>query len=130
MTEYLISFVTYTFAVSGLLILALCIYKKFTTTIQKGSKSDFLRLEHRLDLSARKSIYVIRAGNERFLIASDLERTSLIAKLNIPMNREQNRDMTVPKEMQVQREVKTFDLEEDKIPVLQSLVNKMDEHRR
>ena len=130
MTEYLISFVTYTFAVSGLLILALCIYKKFTTTIQKGSKSDFLRLEHRLDLSARKSIYVIRAGNERFLIASDLERTSLIAKLNIPMNREQNREMTVPKEMQVQREIKTFDLEEDKIPVLQSLVNKIDEHRR
>ena len=130
MTEYLISFVTYTFAVSGLLILALCIYKKFTTTIQKGSKSDFLRLEHRLDLSARKSIYVIRAGSERFLIASDIDRTSFLAKLNPPMNREQNREMTVPKEMSAQREIKTFDLEEDKIPVLQSLVNKIDERRR
>lgn len=109
------------------MIIALIIYKKVTTTIQRGTKNDFLSLEHRLDLSARKSIYVIRAGNERFLIASDLERTSFLAKLNEP-RREQNREMTIPSNDL--REVKTFELEEDKIPVLQSLANKFNEQRR
>ena len=127
MTHYLISFVTYTFAIIGLMIIALCIYKKVTTTIQKGTNGDFLRLEHRLDLSARKSIYVIRAGNERFLIASDLEHTSFLAKLN-DTKREQNRE--IPPSSSDLRQVRTFELEEEKIPVLKSLAKKFDEQRR
>ncbi len=127
MTHYLVSFVTYTFAIIGLMIIALCIYKKVTTTIQKGTKGDFLGLEHRLDLSARKSIYVIRAGNERFLIASDIDRTTLLAKLN-DTRREQNKEMTIPSSEF--RQVKTFELEEEQIPVLKSLANKLDEQRR
>lgn len=109
------------------MIIALCIYKKVTTTIQRGTRNDFLGLEHRLDLSARKSIYVIRAGNERFLIAADLERTSLLAKLNEP-GREQNRETQIPSGEV--RQVRTFDLEEDKIPVLKSLASKFEEQRR
>lgn len=128
MTHYLVSFVTYTFAIIGVMIIALCIYKKVTTTIQKGTRGDFLRLEHRLDLSARKSIYVIRAGNERFLIASDIDRTSFLAKLNEP-KREQNREMPNPSS-EMTRHVRTFDLEEEQIPVLKSLANKFDEQRR
>lgn len=109
------------------MIIALCIYKKVTTTIQKGTNGDFLRLEHRLDLSARKSIYVIRAGNERFLIASDLEHTSFLAKLN-DTKREQNRE--IPPSSSDLRQVRTFELEEEKIPVLKSLAKKFDEQRR
>lgn len=35
-----------------------------------------------MSLSPRKTLYVINAKNESFLIASDVDRTSLIAKLD------------------------------------------------
>ena len=35
-----------------------------------------------MNLSPRKTLYVIKAENERFLIASDVDKTSLIAKLD------------------------------------------------
>ena len=137
MGHYLISFVTYTFAMAGLLILALIIYKKATATMQKGTMNNFLAIEHKLDLSARKSICVVRAGYERFLIASDIDRTTLLAKLpdvKRPPRRdyeEQENRYEVPSERNYsQYNVKTFDLEEDKIPVLKSLVNKIDEQRK
>ena len=40
-----------------------------------------LSVEDSLSLSPRKTLYVIREGSERFLIAGDLERTTLISKL-------------------------------------------------
>lgn len=41
-----------------------------------------LSIEDGLGLSSRKTLYIIKAGNERFLIAADLERTTLISKLD------------------------------------------------
>lgn len=81
MSGYLINFVIYTMAMVGLIFLALFIYKK--TSIMPGSKdkSKFLGVEDVLNLTPRKSLYIVRAGNEKFLIASDMERTTLISKL-------------------------------------------------
>ena len=45
------------------------------------SRSKFLGVEDVMSLTPRKNLYVVRAGNERFLIASDMERTTLISKL-------------------------------------------------
>ena len=41
-----------------------------------------LSIEDGLGLTSRKTLYIIKAGSERFLIAADLERTTLISKLD------------------------------------------------
>jgi hypothetical protein len=35
-----------------------------------------------MSLNPRKTLHVVRAGNEKFLIAGDVDRTSLISKLH------------------------------------------------
>ena len=81
MGGYLGHFVVYTIAMVGIIYAALLVYKKFSTGCGFGAKSDFLKVEDSISLSPRKNLYVIKAGNEKFLIASDIDRTSLIAKL-------------------------------------------------
>jgi len=90
---YLANFIVYFCAMIGIIILALFVYKKFNVG-NAGVKNRNLCIEDALSLSARKTLYVIRNGNERFLIAADFERTTLISKLgesddieeNIPHN--------------------------------------------
>ena len=82
MTSYIISFVVYTTAMVGAIFLALFVYKKFSAGKNFSSKSDFLAVEDFINIGMRKQLYIIRAGKERFLIASDTERTTFLAKLN------------------------------------------------
>ena len=42
---------------------------------------DFLQVENSLRISPVKTIYVIKAGSERFLIAGDTATTTMLAKL-------------------------------------------------
>lgn len=79
MTGYLVNFIVYTSAMVGIIFLALWVYKNFACN--SVSKSQFLNVEDCISLAPRKNLYVVRAGNERFLVASDAERTSLIARL-------------------------------------------------
>lgn len=79
MSTYLLNFIVYTTAMVGIIFLAVLVYKKFSCN--SGSKSQFLNVEDCISLAPRKNLYVVRAGNERFLVASDAERTSLISKL-------------------------------------------------
>lgn len=79
MSGYLLNFIVYTAAMIGIIFLAVFVYKNFAFT--NTSKSNFLNVEDCISLAPRKNIYVVRAGNERFLVASDAERTSLISKL-------------------------------------------------
>ena len=81
MSGYLVNFMIYTLAMVGLIFLALFIYKKTAVMPGGKSRSKFLGVEDVMSLTPRKSLYVVRAGNERFLIASDMERTTLISKL-------------------------------------------------
>lgn len=81
MGSYFLHFTVYTSAMLGLIFGALFIYKKFAITSQKNSKSNFLRIEDTLSIGPRKQIFVIKAGGEKFLIASDADRTTLISKL-------------------------------------------------
>lgn len=82
MSGYLVSFIVYTTAMVGVIFLALFVYKKVSEGYNSTSKSKFLNVEESISLSPRKNLYVIRAGKERFLIASDMERTTLISKLD------------------------------------------------
>ncbi len=78
---YLAHFIVYFLAMIGIIILALTVYQKFNISSVGGKRSNSLRVEDTLNLSPRKTLYVIRNGNERFLIAGDLDRTTLISKL-------------------------------------------------
>ncbi len=76
---YMINFIVYTTAMVGIIFLAVFVYKKFSYCA--GSKSKFLNIEDCISIGPRKELFVVRAGNERFLVASDVGRTSLISKL-------------------------------------------------
>lgn len=82
MTGYLINFTVYTAAMVGIIFLALFVYKKVSQGYGMTSKSKFLGVEDSINLAPRKNMYIVRAGNERFLVASDADRTTLISKLD------------------------------------------------
>lgn len=82
MGGYLVNFAVYTMAMIGLIFFALMIYKKFSGEGILGRKSEFLSVEDTIGIAPRKNLYVVRAGNERFLIAGDIDKTALIAKLD------------------------------------------------
>ena len=82
MNSYLLHFVAYTFAMIGFIVMILFVYKKtaYPGNVQKNK--DFLCVENSLKLSATKTVYVIKAGNEKFLVAGDTATTTMLAKLN------------------------------------------------
>lgn len=82
MTNYLISFIVYSMAMVGFLVLCVMIYKKTMPNNKCAKNNHELEIENALNLSQRKTLYVIKAGNEKFLIAADAERTSFLAKLD------------------------------------------------
>lgn len=82
MGGYLVNFSIYVMAMLGLIFFALLIYQKASKTGSFGAKrSNFLGVEESMSIGPRKNLYVVRAGSERFLIAGDVDKTSLIAKL-------------------------------------------------
>lgn len=81
MGGYLVNFAVYTMAMIGLIFFALMLYKKFAIGGDCSKKSGFLGVEDSISIAPRKNLYVVRAGNERFLIAGDIDKTTLISKL-------------------------------------------------
>lgn len=78
---YISNFIVYFLAMIGIIILALYVYKQFNVSGIGNKRSNLLSIEDTLCLTPRKTLYVIREGSERFLIAGDLDRTTLISKL-------------------------------------------------
>lgn len=81
MTGYLVNFSLYTLAMVGVIFCALFVFKNVVTNQGFSKKSEYLKIEETMNLSARKTLYVIKAGKEKFLIASDIDKTTLISKL-------------------------------------------------
>jgi len=79
---YLSNFIVYTLAMVGLMMLALFVFKHSMNYKSKSSNGKCLKVLDTLSLGARKTLYIVAAGNEKFLIAGDVDRTSLISKLN------------------------------------------------
>ena len=78
---YLANFIVYTLAMVGVIVIALMVFKGSTSVgTKKGSK--YLKVHDTLSLGPRKTLYIVSAGNEKFLIAGDVDKTSLISKLN------------------------------------------------
>ena len=82
MSGYILNFMVYTLAMVGVIYLCLIVVKKSTNFESAPTrKKSLIKLESKLNLSQRKSVYILNVENERFLIASDTERTSFLAKL-------------------------------------------------
>jgi flagellar biogenesis protein FliO len=117
MGGYLTGFIVYTAAMIGVIFIAVFAYSKFS--FKGSSKSKFLNVEDCISLAPRKNLYVIRAGNEKFLVASDAERTNLISKLN-----------ESSKQMYSQQDKQEMSSEIDELPVIVDFSSMKKEDRK
>ncbi len=81
MNDYLIHFAIYSFAMIGFIVIALFVYKKSVYVSGINKDKNFLSVENTLKLSPAKTLYVIKAGSEKFLIAGDAGSTTMLSKL-------------------------------------------------
>ena len=82
MNSYLAHFAIYTFAMIGFIVIVLFVYKKTMYSQSDNLNKNFLKVENSLKLSPTKTVYVIKAGTERFLVAGDSANTTMLAKLD------------------------------------------------
>lgn len=154
MGSYLVNFLVYAMAMVGLLFLCLMVYKKTMLNTKCTKKNDELVLENALNISQRKTLYVVKAGKERFLIAADAERTSFLAKLdsdNVTTQTVEDRVVTIPveqagfdvaqqvrktksldysevmKDLENSKVVKTFSSQNKAKPVMKEMLRKLSE---
>jgi len=83
---YLTNFIVYTLAMVGVIMLALFVYKGTSCNTKKQTK--FLKVLDTMSIGPRKNLYIVAAGQEKFLIAGDVDRTTLISKLSPVQNYE------------------------------------------
>ena len=82
---YLTNFIVYTLAMVGVVVIALLVFKNSTGVgCKNGSK--YLKVHDTLSLGPRKTLYIVSAGEEKFLIAGDVDKTTLISKLGVKEN--------------------------------------------
>lgn len=121
MGGYIANFTVYTMAMLGLICFALFVYKKFL--INNTSKnSNFLGIEECISIAPRKTLYVVRAGNERFLIASDVDKTSLISKLDT-----NTKEQRIEKQPGVEDLPVIVDFKSKEKPVIKEMLKKINE---
>lgn len=85
MGQFLFGFIFYTLGAMGVLLVGYIVARKVINTISvSGSKNprSFLNVEHGVPLEARKTMYVVKAGNQRFLVVTTPENVSCIGELN------------------------------------------------
>ncbi len=81
MNGYIINFAVYTMAMIGIMFLSVFVYKKSMNVASKKGSKNGMQIEESLNLSPKKTLFVVKVDGEKFLIASDMERTSFLAKL-------------------------------------------------
>ena len=79
---YLGNFIVYALAMVGVIVVALLVFKSATSGGSLGHKSKYLKLVDTMPLGQRKNLYIVSTGKEQFLIASDIDKTTLISKLD------------------------------------------------
>ncbi len=110
---YLVNFLVYSMAMVGLLFVCLLVYKKTMGSNYSKKNSEDLTVENAMNLSARKTLYIVKAGDEKFLIASDAERTTFLAKLNDTQN-------TITQQISDSRNFSSFSVNQKKFNIEKS----------
>lgn len=85
MLSYLTSFIFYTLAMVGIMLLAFVIYKKFNFPLKQDNKG-MINIIDSCPIGAKKNLLIVKIANEKFLIASGLEHTTFLAKLDNTIN--------------------------------------------
>lgn len=85
---YLANFMVYTLAMVGVIVVALLVFKGATSTGGGRRGSKYLSIIDTMSLGPRKTLYIVSAGSEKFLIAGDVDKTTLISKLDISSEKE------------------------------------------
>ena len=80
MMTYITAFIFYTMAMIGVMLLGFVVYKK-TMMPQKNETKGMIKILDSLPIGNKKSLLVVRIKNEKFLIASGLEHTTFLSKL-------------------------------------------------
>lgn len=80
MFKYFMAFSVYTLAMIGVIVIAFLVWKNAVLN-NNSKKKGAIMVEEALNLNARKTLYVIRINDERFLIAADIDKTTFLAKL-------------------------------------------------
>ncbi len=89
MTEYIINFSVYTLAIIGLIFTAfIMVQKTLNGDVLARKNNNFLSMESVLSLEPRKNLYVINAGNEKFLLSTDMNGCKLLTKLENSNNKD------------------------------------------
>lgn len=120
MGGYIANFTVYTMAMLGLICFALVLYKKFVCNTAFKDKSKFLGIEESISLAPRKNLYVVRAGSERFLVASDADRTSLISKLD-----ENSKPQRIERQPEIDELPIIVDFPQKEKPVIKEMLKKI-----
>ena len=114
MGGYIANFTVYTMAMIGLICFAVFVYKKFTDGTMRKGETNFLSVEESMSLNPRKTLHIVRAGNEKFLIASDVDRTTLISRLE--NNKGETKIDKLERFRNIELEQPVFQQEEIEIP--------------
>lgn len=78
--KYMTAFIFYTLAMIGVIVIAFVVWKN--SVIMAGNKKKgLMQIEESLNLAPRKTLHIIKIDGERFLIASDIDKTTFLAKL-------------------------------------------------
>ena len=80
MTKFILAFSVYTMAMIGVIVVAFLVWRN--AIMGSSSKNGTIKVEESLNLNSRKTLYVIKIKNERFLIAADVDKTTFLAKLS------------------------------------------------
>lgn len=132
MKGYMIHFLVYSMAMVGFFGVCLYIYKNLCIKGLTGNKNDFLTVENGIRINPRKQILVVKAGKERFLIASDYDRTTMLAKLNSENEKQNENENLLNNQVNTETNTETNRVldfkslqEEDIPPVLKRINEKM-----
>jgi len=129
MGAYLINFIVYTAAMIGVIYAAVFVYKKSTEGFGGNKGAQLLGVEEAMNISPRKTLYIVRAGAQRFLLAGDVDKTTLIAELddaNRPKTRRQpTEDLPDIIDFSQVYETRRSERESEGATVFHNMMNKM-----
>lgn len=81
MITYITAFIFYTLAMIGILLIGFVIYKN-TMMVKRSETRGSIKILDSLPVGNKKTLLIVKIKNEKFLIASGLEHTTFLAKLN------------------------------------------------
>lgn len=119
MMTYVSAFIFYTLAMIGVMLVGFIIYKKTFNQNPSLSKG-MIKIIDSAPIGNKKMLHIIKIKNENFLIASGLEHTTFLAKL-------ENENATTINKQEEKITQKVFTPEVVEMPTFEDVKSKIDE---